>query len=371
MKMKKDATESQVNALNKATTNKAPESALGSDKANRSGAPSLRYHDDGSIVSPEKATESKDTTERNETQPTTTGNESTNTSNQTANTGTSTPTTGSYDVVDSNKDSDGVTHFDGTGNKGTKVQYNGALNASLVAQQNDSGTLLNRFRYRASGTFTLNPNNGNTRAPFGGTRLADNEAQPYRIINIENYEFGVGVVDNAGGTQKDSTTVKLTQRQPDGSAYITLGAANFATVATPSIWLAVSLADLSATDKSTFDAKAFNDKYIAGFEVTGSGATTSSFAGQFEYTNDGIVLKTNIGGMTNAIQILGIQNILLIKSIQITRGLHDHSKDMLAWFRQKKKQLHSSLITKVCTSQSQHTRQQNLANTHLYMVTSL
>ena len=280
--LNKNATTEEVQEIIKTTTKAAPESRIGSDKANRSGAPSLRY---GNI--PNTSTDTGGNSGGNGN-PTDTG-----TSN---NSGKNEPSKGQLTVIDVNKDGDGVTHFDGTGNTGTKIQYNGALNQSLVAQQNVSGTLLNRFRYRATGTYTTYAN-GNVKPPFGGSRLADNEAQPYRILNVNNYEFGLGVVDNAGGSQKDSSTVKLTQVQPDGSAVINLGLPDASQVVEPSLWLAVSLADLSTTDKSVFNSSAFIDQYEAGFEIKGAGATTSSFTGKFESSSTGVVLTTNIGGM--------------------------------------------------------------------------
>ena len=288
--LNKNATTEEVQELIKVTTKAAPESRIGSDKANRSGAPSLRYGNTPSTGS--------DTTGGNSSSAngTNTADAGTTNNSDTTNSGKNEPSKGQLTVIDVNKDGDGVTHFDGTGNTGTKIQYNGALNQSLVAQQNVSGALLNRFRYRATGTYTTYAN-GNVKPPFGGSRLADNEAQPYRILNVNNYEFGLGVVDNAGGSQKDSSTVKLTQVQPDGSAVINLGLPDATQVVEPSLWLAVSLADLSTTDKSVFNSSTFIDQYEAGFEIKGAGVTTTSFTGKFETSATGVVLTTNIGGM--------------------------------------------------------------------------
>lgn len=196
-------------------------------------------------------------------------------------------------VVDTDKDSDGVSHYDGTNNTGAVFQYNGALNSALVAQETESGVLYNRFKYRASDTYSTYAN-GNISPPFGGSRLAENEAQPYHVMTIDNYEFGLGVVDNAGGSQKDSTTVKLAQTQPDGSVSITLGLPNSAQSVTPSLWFALSLADLS--NKEQFDVQKFTDAYVIGFELIGDGTVTSKFIGEFAYNPNWITLATNMAG---------------------------------------------------------------------------
>lgn len=197
-------------------------------------------------------------------------------------------------VSTANVDSDGVSHYDGTDNKNNViVQFNGALNSALVVQENNSGELSTHFKYRAKNTY-ISYANGNIGGPWGGGRLAENDSQPYHVMNIDNYEFGLGVVNNAGGTQKNSTTVKLAQTQPDGSVEITLGLPAFAQSQKPSEWFAISLADLS--NKDIFNVKDFTDNFVVGFELFGDGEVTSNFMAEFAYSPDYITLATNMAG---------------------------------------------------------------------------